>query len=133
MDLTGLNAAVDTWEQLCRLTNCEAAFAAFEQMMASSCWPALPAAGPPPSAAVAGAPAPNLPAGYKVDAAPPGNLDAVLMGSLRPLLYLRPMTAGSAAESLASARAAPSRTWWPIPVVAYTRQTPALRVKTDTP
>ena len=79
---TGLNAAGDTWEPLHNLTNCEAAKAAFEQATGRS----LPRPTPPPQplARAAGAPPPIPPippAGFTVEAAPPGDLGAALVGS----------------------------------------------------
>ena len=104
---TGLDAAGDTWEPLDNLTNCEAAITAFEQATGRS----LPR--PPPThplltgtAAVARPPIP--PTGFKVEAAPPGDLRTELKG--RPFSIGGPTTACSAAPSPASARAAPSRT-----------------------
>ena len=81
----GLEAAGDTWELLDNLTNCEAAITAFEQATGRSLPRPVP---PPPSTDAASAPAPLPPAGYTVDAAPPGDLGAVLVG--RTLLYWWP-------------------------------------------
>jgi len=118
----GLDAAGDTWEPLDNLTNCEEAIAAFEQATGRS----LPRpAPPPPCAGPAGAPAPLPPAGYTVDAAPPGDLGAALVG--RTLLYWWP-TDGWQRGTVA--RLCPRGAF--SHVVAYTRQTSALRGTADT-
>jgi hypothetical protein len=119
---TGLDAAGDTWEPLDNLTNCEAAIAAFERATGRS----LPRpAPPPPFARAAGAPAPLPPAGYTVDMAPPGDLGAALVG--RTLLYWWP-TDGWQRGTVA--RLCPRGAF--SHVVAYTRQTSALRGTADT-
>ena len=69
----GLDAAGDTWEPLDNL----------KQPSPPSSWrlAALPRpVPPPPSAAADGAPAPLPPTGYAVDAAPPGDTCAALVG-----------------------------------------------------
>ena len=118
----GLDAAGDTWEPLDNLTNCEAAITAFEQATGRT----LPRpAPPPPGAGAAGAPAPIPPAGYLVDATPPGDLGAALVG--RTLLYWWP-TDGWQRGTVA--RLCPRGAF--SHVVAYTRQTSALRGTADT-
>ena len=118
----GLDAAGDTWEPLDNLTNCEAASAAFERATGRS----LPRpAPPPPFAGAAGAPASLPPAGYTVDVAPPGDLGAALVG--RTLLYWWP-TDGWQRGTVA--RLCPRGAF--SHVVAYTRQTSALRGTVDT-
>ena len=117
----GLDVSGDTREPLDNLTNCEEAVAAFGRATGRS----PPRRAPPPAAAAA--PPPIPPAGFTVDLAPPGDLRAALVG--RTILY---------------------RDWWPedgwqrgtvarlcprgafSDVVAYTRQTSALRGKADT-
>jgi transposase InsO family protein len=96
----GRDASGDTWEPLDNLTNCEEAIAAFEQ-------------------------ATGRPAGFTVDAAPPGDLGAPLVG--RTLLYWWPddgWQRGTVARTCP--RGAFSH------VVAYHRQTSALRGTADT-
>ena len=79
----GRDASGDTWEQLERLPPCEAALIAFEQATGR----ALPR--PAPLLPAAAAPPPPLPpTGFTVDAAPPGDLGAALVG--RQLLYWWP-------------------------------------------
>ena len=78
---TGLDAAGDTWEPLDNLTNCEDAIAAFEQATGRS----LPRPAPPPPTGTAVAPPPIPPTGFTVEAAPPGDLGAALVG--RTALY----------------------------------------------
>jgi hypothetical protein len=113
----GSDASGDTWEPLDNLTNCEEAIAAFEQATGRS----LPRPAPPPPAAAAAAPPPPFPpAGFTVDAAPPGDLGAPLVG--RTLLYWWPddgWQRGTVARTCP--RGAFSH------VVAYHRQTSALR------
>jgi hypothetical protein len=118
----GLDAAGDTWEPLDNLTNCEAAIAAFER--ATGRFIPRPAP-PPPFAGAAGAPPQLPPAGYTVDAAPPGDLGAALVG--RTLLYWWP-TDGWQRGTVA--RLCPRGAF--SHVVAYTRQTSALRGTADT-
>ena len=81
---TGFDAAGDTWEPLDNLTNCEAAIAAFEQATGRS----LPRPAPPPPTGTAVAPPPIPPTGFTVEAAPPGDLGAALVG--RTVLYWWP-------------------------------------------
>ena len=81
---TVLDAAGDTWEPLDSLTNCEDAIAAFEQATGRS----LPRPAPPPPTGTAVAPPPIPPAGFTVDAAPPGDLGAALVG--KTVLYRWP-------------------------------------------
>ena len=119
----GLDAAGDTWEPLDNLTNCEAAIAAaFERGTGRSIPRPAP---PPPFAGAASAPAPMPPAGYTVDVAPPGDLGAALVG--RTLLYWWP-TDGWQRGTVA--RLCPRGAF--SHVVAYTRQTSALRGTADT-
>ena len=73
---TGLDAAGDTWEPLDNLTNCEDAVAAFEQATARS----LPRPAPPLPAGTAVAPPPIPPTDFTVEAAPPVDLGAALVG-----------------------------------------------------
>jgi hypothetical protein len=118
----GRDASGDTWEPLDNLTNCEEAIAAFEQATGRR----LPRRPPPPPAAAPAAPPPPFPpAGFTVDAAPPGELGAPLVG--RTLLYWWPddgWQRGTVARLCS--RAAFSH------VVAYHRQTSALRGTADT-
>ena len=79
----GRDASGDTWEPLERLPPCEAALITFEQATGR----ALPRPAPPPPAAAA-PPPPIPPTGFTVDAAPPGDLGAALVG--RQLLYWWP-------------------------------------------
>ena len=81
---TGLDAAGDTWEPLDNLTNCEDAIAAFEQATGRS----LPRPAPPPPTGTAVAPPPIPPTGFTVEAAPPGDLGAALVG--KTVLYWWP-------------------------------------------
>ena len=118
----GLDAAGDTWEPLDNLTNCEAAIAAFEQATGRALPRPVP---PPPSVAADGAPAPLPPTGYAVDAAPPGDLGAALVG--RTLLYWWP---DDGWQRGTVARLCPRGAF--SHVVAYTRQTSALRGTADT-
>ena len=110
---TGLDAAGDTWEPLDNLTNCEDAIAAFEQATNRS----LPRPAPPLPTGTAVAPPPIPPTriGFTVEAAARRRRPATWalrwwagLGSTGGLTM-----AGSTAPSLASARAAPSRTLWP--------------------
>ena len=82
---TSLDAAGDTWEPLDNLTNCKDTIAAFEQATG----PSLPRPAPPPPnpAPINTAVAPPLfpPTGFTVEAAPPGDLGAALVG--RTVLY----------------------------------------------
>jgi len=115
----GHNASGDTWEPLANLTNCKEAIAAFERASGRS----LPRAAPPPPAIAT--PPPLPPAGFTIDAAPPGDLRTELVG--RTLLYWWPddgWQRGSVARLCP--RGAFSH------VVAYTRQTSALRGTADT-
>ena len=84
---TGLDAAGDTWEPLDNLTNCEDAIAAFEQANGRS----LPRPAPPPPNGTAVTPPPIEPTGFTVEAAPPGDLGAALVGRIvaRRLLAAR--------------------------------------------
>ena len=120
---TGLDAAGDTWEPLDNLTNCEAAIAAFEQATGRSL--PRPPPPPPPLAGTAGVPSPIPPVGFTVEAAPPGDLGAALVG--RTILYWWP---DDCWQRGTVARLCPrgdlSR------VVAYTRRTSALRGTADT-
>ncbi len=75
---SGSDASGDTWEPLDNLTNWEEAIAAFEKATGRS----FPRPPPPPPAAAAAAPPPPIPpAGFTVDATPPGDLGASLVGS----------------------------------------------------
>ena len=115
----GCDASRDTWEPLDNLTNCEAAIAAFERTSGRP----LPRPAPPPPAVAA--PLPIPPAGFTIDAAPTGDLRAELVG--RTLLYWWPADGwqrGTVARLCQ--RGAFSH------VVAYTRQTSALRGTADT-
>ena len=78
---TGWDAPGDTWEKLDNLTNCEAAIAVFEQATGRS----LPRPAPPLPTGTAVAPPPIPPKGFTVEAAPPGDLSAALVG--RTVLY----------------------------------------------
>ena len=80
---------------------------------------------PPPSVAADGAQAPLPPTGYAVDAAPPGDLGAALVG--RTLLYWWP---DDGWQRGTVARLCPRGAF--SHVVAYTRQTSALRGTADT-
>ena len=117
----GLDASGDTWEPLDNLTNCEDAIAAFERATGRS----LPRPAPPPPAAAAGAPQPIPPAGFTIDAAPPGDLRAALVG--RQLLYWWP---DDGWQRGTVARLCPRGAF--SHVVAYSRQTSALRGTADT-
>ena len=118
----GRDASGDTWEPLDNLTNCAEAIAAFERATGL----VLPRPAPPPPAAAAAAPPPPIPpAGFTVDVAPPGDLGAALVG--KRLLYWWPgegWQRGTVARLCT--RGAFSH------VVAYTRQTSALRGTADT-
>ena len=116
----GHDASGDTWEPLDNLTNCEEAVAAFERATGRS----LPRRAPPPPAAAA-APPPIPPAGFTVDPAPPGDLRAALVG--RTILYWWPEDGWQRGTV---ARLCPRGAF--SHVVAYTRQTSALRGTADT-
>ena len=120
----GLDAAGDTWEPLDNLTNCEAAITAFELATGRALPRPVP---PPPGADSAGAPAtaPIPLAGYTVNVAPPGELGAALVG--RTLLYWWP---DDGWQRGTVARLCPRGAF--SHVVAYTRQTSALRGTADT-
>ena len=79
--------------------------------------PSTGAAHSPPDAptATAVAPPPIPPTGFAVEAAPPGDLGAALVGrTVLLVLYWWPDDCWQrGTPSPASARAAPSRTWWP--------------------
>ena len=108
--LAGCDASRDTWEPLDNLTNCEEAIAAFER--ASGC--ALPR-----RRRLLQPPCLSPLAGITIDATPPGDLRAELVG--RTLLFWsrwRPADRWQhgtlvVVQSHASGRAAPSRTWSP--------------------
>jgi hypothetical protein len=118
----GRDASGDTWEPLDNLTNCEEAIVAFERATGRS----LPRPPPPPPAAAASAPpSPIPPAGFLVDAAPPGDLRAPLVG--RTLLYWWP---DEGWQRGTVARLCPRGAF--SHVVAYTRQTSVLRGTADT-
>jgi hypothetical protein len=120
---TGLDASGDTWEPLENLTNCEDAIRAFEQARGL----VLPRAPPPPPSHACGGVAPPLPpAGYSVDPSP-GDLGATLVG--RRILYWWPSDGwqlGTVARICAPSASGFTH------VVAYTRQTSALRGTADT-
>ena len=78
----GLDAAGEIQEPLDNLTNNEAAIAAFEEVRAGD----RPIA--PPSGPAYAASAPHPPAGYTVEAAPPCDLGAALVG--RTLIFWFP-------------------------------------------
>ena len=84
MRWTGLDSAGDTWEPLDNLTNCENAIAAFEQATGRS----LPRPAPPPPTGTSVAPPQIPPTGFAVEAAPPGDLGAAMVG--RTVLYWWP-------------------------------------------
>ena len=90
---TGLGAAGDRRGPLDNLTNCEAAIAAFEQVTGRSL--PRPAPSSPPFAGAAGAPPQIPPAGFTVEAAPPADLGAALVG--RTVLYWWPDEGGQRA------------------------------------
>ena len=118
----GRDASGDMWEPLDNLTNCEEAIVAFERATGRS----LPRPPPPPPAAAPSAPpSPIPPAGFIVDAAPPGDLRAPLVG--RTLLYWWP---DEGWQRGTVARLCPRGAF--SHVVAYTRQTSALRGTADT-
>jgi hypothetical protein len=84
----GCDASGDTWEQLDNPTNCELAIAAFGQ---ATVWQLpRPAPAPPARARDWEHPAPIAPAGFSVDAAPPEDLSAALVGPGRTILYWWP-------------------------------------------
>ena len=116
----GHDSSGDTWELLDNLTNREEAVAAFELATGRS----LPRRAPPPLAA-AGAPPPIPPAGFTVDLVPPGDLRAALVG--RTILYWWPEDGWQRGTV---ARLCPRGAF--SHVVAYTRQTSALRGTADT-
>jgi hypothetical protein len=118
---TGSDASCDTWEPLENLTNCEEAERATGRTLSR------PAQRPP----LATGPAPPLlpPTGFIVDTAPPSDLSAALVDL--QLLYWWPDEV--AGRWLAALHRRP-----PLPtcvtfshVVAYTRQTSALRCTAD--
>ena len=76
----GCNASGDTWEPLDNLTNCEGAISAFERATGRT----LPRPPPAPPGRAAAVPVPLAPVGFAVEAAPPGDLGAALVGD--PLL-----------------------------------------------
>ena len=115
---TGCDASGDTWEPLDSLADCEDALDAFEHATGRS----LPRPPPTPS----GAPSqPIPPTGFTVDPAPPGDLGAALVG--RTLLYWWPSDGWQRGTV---ARLCPRGAF--SHVVAYTRQTSALRGTADT-
>ena len=118
---TGLDAAGHTWEPLDNLTNCEpeAAIAAFEQATGRSLPRPAPLFGP------AGPPPPIPTTGFTVEAAPPSDLCAALVG--RTVLYWRP---DDGWQRSIIARLCPCGAF--SHVVAYTRQTSALCGTADT-
>ena len=118
---TGLDAAGDTWEPLDNLTNCEGAIAAFEQANGRS----LPRPAPPPPNGTAVTPPPIEPTGFTVEAAPPGDLGAALVG--RTVLYWWP---DDGWQRGTVARLCPRGAF--SHVVAYNRQTSVLRGTADT-
>jgi hypothetical protein len=113
----GRDASGDTWEPLDGLPDCADAIAAFEQDTGHF----LPRPPPVPSGAP---PQPIPPAGFTVDPAPPGDLGAALVG--RTLLYWWPSDGWQRGTI---ARLCPRGAF--SHVVAYTRQTSALRGSTD--
>jgi hypothetical protein len=117
---TGREASGDTWEPLENLTSCEEAIAAFERATGRTLLRPAPrqplAAGP--------APPPLPPAGFTVDAAPPPDLGAALVG--RQLLYWWP---DDGWQRGTVARLCPRPAFQH--AVAYTRQTSALRGTAD--
>ena len=72
----GLDAAGDTWQPLDNLTNCKDAIAAFDQATCRS----LPRPAPPQPTGTAFAPPPISLTGFTVEAGPPGDLGAALVG-----------------------------------------------------
>ena len=112
----------DTWEPVENLTNCEEAIAAFERATGRS----LPRPAPHPPLAAGPAPPPPPPAGFTVDAAPPSDLGAALVRVGRQLLYWWPDD-GWQRGSVARLCPRPAFSH----VVAYTRQTSALRGTVD--
>ena len=70
----GCDASRDTWEPLDNLTTFEEAIASFERALGRP----LPRPAPPPPAVAA--PLPIPPAGFTIDAAPPGNHRSELVG-----------------------------------------------------
>ena len=116
----GCDASGDTWEPLDNLTNCEEAIAAFEQATGR----ALPRPSPVPPALPGAPPAPIAPAGFSVDAAPPGDLGPSLVG--RTILYWWP---DDGWQRGTVARLCPRGAF--SHVVAYSRQTSALRGTAD--
>jgi hypothetical protein len=72
----GCDASGDTWEPLDNLTSCEEAISAFERATGRTL-PRPPPARPGRAAAV---PAPLAQVGFAVEAAPPGDLGAALVG-----------------------------------------------------
>ena len=116
----GRDASGDTWEPLDNLTNCAEAITAFEQATGRS----LPRPALAPPALPGAAPAPIAPAGFSVDAAPPGDLGGALVG--RTILYWWP-TDGWQRGTIA--RLCPRGAF--SHVVAYSRQTSTLRGTAD--
>jgi hypothetical protein len=119
---TGRDALGNTWEPLQNLTNCEDAITAFERATGRT----LPRpASRPPLAAGTASPHPLLPpAGFTVDAAPPPDLGAALVG--RQLLYWW-LDDGWQCGTVARLCPRPAFSH----VVAYTRHTSALRGTAD--
>ena len=116
----GRDASGDTWEPLDNLTNCAEAIAAFEQATGRS----LPRPALAPPALPGAAPAPIAPAGFSVDAAPPGDLGGALVG--RTILYWWPADGWQRGTI---ARLCPRGAF--SHVVAYSRQTSTLRGTAD--
>ncbi len=116
----GRDASGDTWEQLDNLTNCEEAISTSE--LATGC--TLPRPPPAPPGRAAASSAPLAPVGFAVEAAPPGDLGAALVG--RTILYWWP-TDGWQRGTVAHLcpRGVFSH------VVAYSRQSSALRGTAD--
>jgi hypothetical protein len=131
----GSDASGDTWEQLDNLTYCDEAIAAFKQPEATG--RSLPRPPPPPQAATTAAPPPPgsiPPAGFTVDAAPPGDLGASLVG--RTLLYWWPDDGWQRGTRWRACfrvpvREAPSRMLWPTP--GRRRRCAARRTRCSTP
>jgi hypothetical protein len=117
----GRDASGDTWEPLDNLTNCEEAISAFERATGRT----LPRPPPAPPGGAAVVPVPLAPVGFAVEAAPPGDLGAALVG--RSILYWWP-TDGWQRGTVA--RLCPRGAF--SHVVAYSRQTSALRGTADT-
>jgi hypothetical protein len=116
MDWPRGDASGDTWEPLEHLTNCEEAIAAYERATGRT----QPRHAPRPPLAAGSAGSAPPPAGFTVDAGPPPDLGAALV--CRQLLYWWP---DDGWQRCTVARLCPRPA--SSHVVAYTRQTSALR------